>query len=648
MLYSTSRVPAHARGFKIMSVQRLRPFLLSLSLLVPGALALTPSATVQAAPVFDDALPNLGNQACGGGGCWTNYLRVTDLDADDDLDIVFVNYAGFFTMGSAQPLVTMVNNGDGAFIDHSDTIVGGHWGRIRQVAIGDVDGDGFPDMVAPNGWGGDNALFMNNGDGTFVDEGADRLPPDASVFAGGVRLGDVDDDGDLDIFIGDGYAQGMGHPTPGALWLNDGAGMFEDASAGLPTDKQGFDPDDVDFLDVDRDFDLDIVINMHAGKSSLWLNDGAGGFSDATDQLADMPMMGYHYNMSPCDVDGDGDLDLWIDNMGPGYTEQLMINDGSGSFTDETEARVSGNPGSDDNGVLCVDLDDDGDLDGVVLALNFGQATPERALINDGDGNFTYEADMFPAIEDPTLWGEFGDLNGDGKLDLVTGQGEGNPELNRVYFGNAELPADTRPPSFPAIETFDSVDPGEPLWLHFSIVDSTITDEGPRLDDVSVEVEHDGEPVEQVAGWFMGGDLFRAELPAAGPGVMVTYRVCAADLAGNSGCSEDSSYTVNDDEPGTTSDTDATDSGTTDTTDTSETSNTATDTSAGPATDAGTGETSVPDDDDDDDDTDDTDSGEGSGGETVEGCGCQSDAPAPSGLLALAGLGLLGLRRRRR
>ncbi|MCA9716105.1 MAG: VCBS repeat-containing protein [Myxococcales bacterium] len=618
-------------------------------LLAPAcALLLATPLDARAAPRFDDALDNLGAQACGGGGCWTNYLRVADLDLDDDLDIVFVNYSGFFSMGAPQPLVTMVNNGDAVFTDHSDTILGGYTERLRQVAIGDVDGDGAPDIVAPSAWGDASALFINNGDGTFDEEGAARLPA-TSVYAGAVRLGDVDGDHDLDIVIGDGYAQGAGHPTVAALWLNDGAGVFEDASGGLPTDKQGYDPDDIDLVDIDRDLDLDLLINVHAGKSSLWLNDGGGGFTDATDQLADMPGPpnqggAYHYNMSPCDVDGDGDLDLWIDNTGPGYTEQLMINDGAGNFTDETGARVSGNPGSDDNGVLCADLDDDGDLDAVVLALNFGQATTERLLVNDGDGNFTYESGAFPNVLDPTLWGEFGDLNGDGKLDLVTGQGEGNPELNRVYLGNAALPADSHPPRFPIVEALGDIETDTPRDVRFAVVDNAVTDGGPRLLEASVEYELDGEAQPALTAWAMGGDLFVAEFPGLQAAAVVTYRACATDLAGNVGCAEEQSFTVQD-EPGTTA------SGSSgDPSETGDPSTTDGDPTAGPTTadsspSTSDGPTTDGDDDDDDDGTDseagaDTDGSDG-------GCGCAS-GDAPQGLLALVGLTLLGVGRRRR
>ena len=139
------------------------------------------------------------------------------------------------------------------------------------------------------------------------------------------------------------------------------------------------------------------MVNAHGGGiGALWLNDGNGIFTAGGTLAPPGPGSNFHYNVTPCDVDGDGDLDLWVDNTGGGYTEQLQINDGNGNFTDETSSRVTGNPGSDDNGVMCADIDNDGDLDGVVISLG----TAERFLENDGSGNFIYVAGAFPPPTD--------------------------------------------------------------------------------------------------------------------------------------------------------------------------------------------------------------------------------------------------------
>jgi hypothetical protein len=495
------------------------------------------SARAEAAPYFTEVPNAFGTQPCGGNGCWTNYLRLTDIDGDKDLDVIIVNATGFFSKGAtAQPLVVYTNDGKGVFTDASATAVGGYTGWVRQVAMGDVDMDGDLDMYAPSAWNDPDKFFINDGKGVFTDELATRLPGVAS-HAGAARFGDVDNDGDLDLLVGDSWADvkaAVAH-----LYINDGSGVFTEAMNKVPTVTAGTDGDDFDLIDVDGDFDLDLLYNMHRGTNNLWLNDGTGTFTDAP--FPAQPANPYHYDPVACDVDGDNDLDIWIDNTGPTYMEQLLINDGTGKFTDETAARVTGNvTGADDNGVACIDIDGDGDLDAAVMSLS----DEERVLANDGTGKFSLIPDTFTAAGDPTLWFEFGDLNGDGKLDVVTGQGEGNPQIERVYFGSAMAPVDTVAPKFRAVESVAAeVDAGATPVVRFAVSDNATTDEGPRLQRAYVKVTTTADETE-VEATFMGGDLFRAKLPAQSDAGMVTYAVCAIDMQGNNACAPGKTYTV--------------------------------------------------------------------------------------------------------
>jgi MYXO-CTERM domain-containing protein len=494
-------------------------------------------AGASALPFFTEVPNAFGAQPCAKAGCYTNYLRVTDIDGDGDLDVLFPNADGYFKKGTPSPFVIYTNDSKGIFTNVSATAVGGFSGYLRQIAVGDVDGDGDPDIYAPAAWGDPDAFFINVGKAIFKDEAATRNPGVAS-HAGAARFGDIDNDGDLDLFLSDGWASGQMPKVPVHLYLNDGTGHFAEAMDLLPKTTSGIEPIDFDLFDADRDFDLDLLVDLHRGQEALWLNDGTGHFAAAP--LPPPTGTPLTYDPVTCDVDGDGDLDIWIDNAGPAYTEQLLINDGSASFTDQTAARVTGNiAGADDNGVACVDVDGDGDFDAVVASLS----DEERILINDGTGHFSRIAGGFTPKGDATLWIELGDMNGDGRLDAVTGQGETGSFLDRFYAGSVDVAVDTRPPAIIKVEPVAGViEPVNSPVVRFAVSDNATSDDGPRLKRAYLKIS--APTPSEVEARFVGGDLFRGVLPAEGAGAIVKFAACATDQQGNDACGPEQSYTV--------------------------------------------------------------------------------------------------------
>ena len=140
---------------------------------VATALALLSwSPDALAFPEFEADNAAIGQQACNGGGCWTNYMRIDDLNGDGHLDLTFANYSGFFSNGTPQELAIYFNDGSGNFPSVSGSAVGGFTGRIRQVAVGDIDNDGDLDIFAPDAQGSSaDALFVNDGSGSFTERG---------------------------------------------------------------------------------------------------------------------------------------------------------------------------------------------------------------------------------------------------------------------------------------------------------------------------------------------------------------------------------------------------------------------------------------------------------------------------------------------
>ncbi|MCI0633515.1 MAG: FG-GAP-like repeat-containing protein, partial [Actinobacteria bacterium] len=285
------------------------------------------------------------------------------------------------------------------------------------VALGDVDGDGDLDAFVGNGFGQQNRLYLNGGTGTFTDVTATNLPALPGITSA-VALGDVDGDGDLDAFVGN-YGQ------QSRLFVNGGSGVFTDVtSTNLPAL--------LDFTaavalgDVDGDGDLDVFIGNGASpgqQNRLYLNGGSGVFTDVT--AANLPaLLESTFAVALGDVDGDGDLDAFVGNDGP--LSRLYLNGGTGLFTDVTATNL---PALLDNtrAVALGDVDGDGDLDAFV-GNYYGQ--PCRLYLNSGTGVFTdVTATNLPALVDPTRAVALGDVDGDSDLDAFVG----NEGPNRLY-----------------------------------------------------------------------------------------------------------------------------------------------------------------------------------------------------------------------
>lgn len=262
-----------------------------------------------------------------------------------------------------------------AFVERTEP-----WGlaEVRGVKLStaDLDGDGYPDLVINEGspFGRDDYakgtryhwVMMNVDDGaggrTFVDQTEDSGLFTPRQGEGGRAsqihvFGDVDNDGDLDVFAGAFYDANDPDSDPGdrsELLLNDGTGHFSLATQSDISIADGYATAGASFVDVDADGKLDLWVTgwyeqygyLYAEQDHLYLGNGDGTFTDTTDASGLSMIRGSTtsdwldglarrsaYGATSCDLNGDTWPDLLATNYGRAWNQQWM-NQGDGSFVD--------------------------------------------------------------------------------------------------------------------------------------------------------------------------------------------------------------------------------------------------------------------------------------------------------------------------
>ena len=225
-----------------------------------------------------------------------------DLDHDGDLDLLLVGNG---------PRTVYRNNLDGTFTEATASFGLAGSGDARDAVFGDFDGDGRVDVFITNEHGND-ALFHNGGAQRFSDVTATSGLV-SSGGSGAAAVGDYNNDGFLDLFVA---STNGGEP---ALWLNKGDGTFtrdRRSSAALQA-LRSMAGTAATFVDYNNDGWLDLVVAgapTAPGNTSpavfLFRNDGAGRFVDRSTLIPDQVRAGGASAIAVSDVDNDGDEDL--------------------------------------------------------------------------------------------------------------------------------------------------------------------------------------------------------------------------------------------------------------------------------------------------------------------------------------------------
>lgn len=464
-------------------------------------------------------------------------VEVGDLDGDGRLDIV--GSTGFVLNPGAQgtnvPQIQMNKStgvGSFTFTDEAATrLPSGFAVQAGGCTAFDIEGDGDLDLLFAQMGNRQPQLLRNNGAGVFTNITASNFPT-ITMSSPCAQFGDVDNDGDLDVAM-------VNQSQRTRLFLNDGAGAFSDVTTTNTPNINITQAQDVSLVDADNDWDLDMIVTARSAiTQKLYVNNGSGVFTDATSSLG-YTGSGNNYESDWADLDNDGDLDgFWVSVSGfaEGSSQNNLIPGGTLSFT-TTTSTVSGANGDDDNEITFIDADNNNRLDIIVGSLG----SQEKLYLTAPGFTFVRQTSAFTTTNDPTLDGAPGDFDNDGRMDYATAQGESGTG-NKVFKNTGSI--DGNAPRILRVQSLAPSQTGSGPFVFRAMLQDGSYDDGwdfiTATYDVSVEANNGTFSASNVPMKRMGGHLFRgaidiAALGASVPGARVTYTLKAADRVGNAG-----------------------------------------------------------------------------------------------------------------
>src|SRR5690554_4350699 len=291
----------------------------------------------------------------------------------------------------------------------------------------DVDNDGDLDIfIVGLASTEDVVLYKNDGNGNYIEDTGNSFE---GVRLADVAVADVNGNGYMDLLIS---GRNTSNNPITKLYLNDGTGQYTlDNSVSFDGVQYGT----VDFADFNGDGSPDVLItgdngNNINGIAKIYFNDGSGSFTEQTGT----PLIGVDYSaVVILDVNGDNSLDIIIsgDKGSPDYTTNLYINDGTGQFTLQNSGLLAINRGA----LAYADVDGDGDLDVVVSGRTTGSTKESKLFLNDGTGIFTEQTSLaLTGVEFASAG--FSDINGDTYPDLIVSGLESNNIRSSEMFIN--------------------------------------------------------------------------------------------------------------------------------------------------------------------------------------------------------------------
>jgi hypothetical protein len=337
-------------------------------------------------------------------------ITIGDVDQDGYLDLVVATGNSGQTFVEPCYVSVLLSEGDGTFASAVDYYVGDNT-FPHAVVLGAFDGDGTLDFAAVLRARDDVGVRLGNGDGAFGSLA--RYDVGDNPFAG--DAGDLNGDGFDDLVVANNTSNTV------SVLLSNGDGTFAPQ-----TQLDVLDANDVKLADLDNDGHLDVVV-VGGNDGNAFLGNGDGTFGGAAPfgvgSSADSVAVG--------DLNDDGILDLVIGRRAADLV-RVHLGNGDGTFTFVDDYTVGNLP----QDIALGDLDGDEDLDIVVVTRGDSRLA---VLANNGDGTFADQV-VFTGVSEP-FGVAIADLDGDGDLDVAVSQDTyGDPGSVEVFLNQCLVP----------------------------------------------------------------------------------------------------------------------------------------------------------------------------------------------------------------
>ncbi len=382
-------------------------------------------------PKYDNSAYIAGITNCDGKVDFTtgtnpNSIAIGDLDGDGKVDLAVTN-AGSGTVSVYRNMSSSGTITSGSFAAKVDFNTGS---IPYSVAIGDLDGDGKPDLAVANFSSSTVSVFRNTvNSGITATSFAAKVDFTTGTFPASVAIGDLDSDGKADLAVANNNSNSVSifHNTASS-------GSISASSFAAKVDfTTGTNPYSVAIGDLDGDGKADLaVVNYYVSTISILRNTTASGSitSGSFAAKVDFATGSAPRSVAIGDLDGDGKADLAVANESSTSVSVFRNTASTGSITTGSfAAKVDFTTGSRPRSVAIGDIDGDGKPD--LATANNSSVSPSLSVFRNTatSGSITtssFAAKLDFATGNNSYGVAFGDLDGDGKADLATANNGSN------------------------------------------------------------------------------------------------------------------------------------------------------------------------------------------------------------------------------